>query len=49
MANGISGGEMGMFGMAFDEMKRDTWDEQFAKLLDDLPPDAWITVVDCHI
>lgn len=42
-------GEMGWFGMASNEKDRDQWDVEYAKLLDGLPEDTWLAVVDCHI
>jgi hypothetical protein len=42
-------GEMGWWGMASDEIDKDDWDAQFAKLIDGLPEDTILTVVDCHI
>jgi hypothetical protein len=42
-------GSMGWFGMASDEKDKDTWNKEFAKLLDSLPDDTLLTVVDCHI
>jgi hypothetical protein len=40
---------MGWWGMASDEIDKDDWDAQFAKLIDGLPEDTILTVVDCHI
>lgn len=40
-------GSMGWWGIVTDE--KDTWSSEFAKLLDNLPPETWLTVVDCHI
>lgn len=40
-------GAMGWFGMSHDE--DDNWDEVYYKLLDEVPDDWHITVVDCHI
>jgi hypothetical protein len=42
-------GDMGWWGMVSDEKGQDAWNEQFAKLIDDLPDDTRLTVVDCHI
>lgn len=42
-------GEMGWWGVIADEKDPEEWDKQFAQLLKDLPPTAWLTVVDCHI
>lgn len=46
----LARGEMGWFGMSNDEVDdRLAWSESTIKLLEDLPPDTRITVVDCHI
>lgn len=42
-------GEMGWWGMVSDEKDIDAWGSQVAQLLDGLPDDTLITVVDCHI
>lgn len=42
-------GEMGWFGISSGEVSEQEWLEQFAKLVDDLPEDTMLTVVDCHI
>lgn len=42
-------GEMGWFGMSSDEVDRGEWDAQFNKMLDELAPGDWLSVVDCHI
>jgi hypothetical protein len=42
-------GSMGWFGMASDEKDKDTWNKEFAKLLNSLPEDTLLSVVDCHI
>jgi hypothetical protein len=35
--------------MVRDEKDRDEWNLQFSKLIDELPDNAILTVVDCHI
>jgi hypothetical protein len=40
-------GEMGWF--ACVSGRNDKWPEQFQTLVDDVPDDYWLTVVDCHI
>ncbi len=40
-------GEMGWFGISTNEVQ--DWESEFKKLLDAIPDDARITVVDCHI
>jgi hypothetical protein len=42
-------GNMGWWGMVSDEEDRDTWYKQFSDLIDGLPDDTMLTVVDCHI
>lgn len=42
-------GEMGWFGMSADKMSEDDWNKRVSDLLDGLPDDTQITVVDCHI
>jgi hypothetical protein len=42
-------GEMGWWGCVHDEKDRDIWDKEFAKMLDELPDDALLSVYDCHI
>ena len=42
-------GSMGWWGCVSDEKDRDKWYEEYAALLDGLPPSTPITLVDCHI
>jgi len=42
-------GRMGWFGMVSGEKGRDDWNRQFSELIDSLPDDTMLTVVDCHI
>lgn len=42
-------GKMGWFAAVSDEKDKDVWRGELKALLSDLPPDALITVVDCHI
>jgi hypothetical protein len=42
-------GEMGWWGVVHDEKNRDEWNLQFTALIDSLPEDTVLTVVDCHI
>ena len=42
-------GSMGWWGCVSCEMDRGEWNDRFARLLDDLPPETPLTVVDCHI
>lgn len=42
-------GSMGWWGMVSDEKDGNAWSQQFASLLDSLPPETLLTVVDCHI
>lgn len=45
----VERGQMGWFGMSFNEKPQDDWDEQLSAAIDAAGPDAWLTVVDCHI
>lgn len=42
-------GSMGWFGMASNEKDSDQWQREFNKLIDGLPDDTLLTMVDCHI
>jgi len=42
-------GTMGWWGVVHDEKDRNEWNAQFAALINGLPDDALLTVVDCHI
>jgi hypothetical protein len=42
-------GSMGWWGMVSDEKDRNQWTREFGTLLDGLPPETWLAVVDCHI
>lgn len=42
-------GEMGWFGMSRDELTAAEWNRKFNELIDSLPDDTLLTVVDCHI
>lgn len=42
-------GAMGWFGCVSDEKDQNAWEREFNKLLDSVPDDTMITVVDCHI
>lgn len=42
-------GEMGWWGHVSDEKDMNQWQAEFNKLLESLPPETRITVVDCHI
>jgi len=44
-----SKGRMGWWGAVHDEKDEDLWDDEFAKLLDSLPDNTLLSVVDCHI
>lgn len=41
-------GEMGWWAAVIDD-KGEAWVEEFERLIKDLPPTSWLTVVDCHI
>lgn len=40
---------MGWWGCVTDEKDEASWTREFAKLIDGLPGDACLSVVDCHI
>lgn len=42
-------GKMGWFGMSIDEKDEHVWNQEFQSLLDNLPDDTLLTLVDCHI
>jgi hypothetical protein len=42
-------GEMGWWGVVRDEKDPDAWSREFAALIDGLPDDTLLTIVDCHI
>lgn len=42
-------GSMGWFGCVSDEKDKGSWLREFASLIDSLPDDALLTLVDCHI
>lgn len=42
-------GEMGWWGCVSNERPDDEWDEEFKKLVSELPDETLITIVDCHI
>jgi hypothetical protein len=42
-------GEMGWWGVAFDEQPEDTWLNQFKDYLKEVDSDCLVTVIDFHI
>ena len=42
-------GSMCWFGVVADEMPQDDWNAQYGAMIDALPDDAILTIVDCHI
>lgn len=42
-------GRMGWWAAVSDEKAGDEWNAEFQRLLADLPPETWLTLVDCHI
>ena len=45
-----SKGRMGWFGVSHDEMMtQEQWNEEITKLIDGLPDETMLTIVDCHI
>lgn len=45
----IEKGEMGWFGISFDEIPEDSWKTQFSNYVKELDPDCLVTVIDFHI
>jgi hypothetical protein len=42
-------GRMGWWGCVSDEKDEGEWEREFDKLIESIPGDHWLTVVDCHI
>ena len=42
-------GDMGWWAAVSNAKDEDKWQEEIARLYDDLPPDTMLTLVDCHI
>jgi len=42
-------GKMGWWGITTNEKADDEWNNEFQKLIEDLPDDTLLTLVDCHI
>lgn len=42
-------GEMGWWGIVSDEIEVDKWNDEFKKLIDELPDDTLLSLYDCHI
>jgi hypothetical protein len=42
-------GEMGWWGISHDDKSDEKWNEEMARLYDDLSPDTLLTLFDCHI
>ena len=42
-------GKMGWWGIVANEKAKDAWEEEFWKLIEKLPSNAWLSVYDCHI
>jgi hypothetical protein len=45
----LSRGEMGWFGMSSGDLPRDAWAKKCKEIFEAAGPEAYITVVDCHI
>ena len=45
----VERGEMGWFACVHDEKDLAAWEQEFSAMLDALPDDARLTIVDCHI
>lgn len=42
-------GQMGWWAFVTDEKDKDSWNKEFAKLIDEIPGDTLLSVFDCHI
>lgn len=42
-------GEMGWWAAVFNEKDHEAWSEEYAKLVENLPDDTLLTMIDCHI
>ena len=42
-------GEMGCWGIASNEKPEDVWDQEFTKMINELPEETVLSVYDCHI
>ncbi len=42
-------GKMGWWGVVSNEKNKEVWGAEMKKLLDGLPPESLLTIVDCHI
>lgn len=42
-------GSMGWWGCVADEKNKEEWYNEFSSLIDSLPDDTLLTIVDCHI
>ena len=42
-------GRMGWWACVSNEKDRDEWNRQFNKMMDELPANTLLTLVDCHI
>lgn len=45
----VAKGQMGWFGMSSDDISQDDWNRKVNELLESLPDDTLLTLVDCHI
>lgn len=45
----VESGKMGWFGLSNDDADPDEWQAAVNKMLEELPANYWLTVVDCHI
>src|SRR5690606_35842046 len=45
----VARGEVGWFGVAHDQVSKEDWSRKVNEMLDELPDDTLITIVDCHI
>lgn len=42
-------GEMGWWGISSNEKDQDKWNEEFNELIESIPDDTLLTIVDCHV
>lgn len=42
-------GDIGMFGISFDDKHGDEWASEFHKMIDSLEDDTWLWAFDCHV
>ena len=45
----VEKGQMGWWAVVTNEMDQDEWDNKFNQMIDELPDETLLTIVDCHI